>query len=101
MKILHVITSLLDGGAEGVLYRLCSHDKLNTHIVVSLRGQGKYGDLLSKSGIKIYTLNMKPEKISLTTLYKLIKILKKEKANIVQTWLYHDFFGSIAAKLAG
>ena len=102
MKILHIITSLYDGGAEGVLYRLCCNDEFNEHIVVSLRGQGKYGELLSKNGIKIYTLNMKPEKFSIITLYKLVKILKKEKVSLVQTWLYHaDFFGSIAAKLAG
>jgi glycosyltransferase involved in cell wall biosynthesis len=102
MKILHIITSLLDGGAEGVLYRLCCHDKMNEHIVVSLRDQGKYGKLLSEHGIKIYTLNMKPGKFSIFALYKLIKILKNEKTNIVQTWLYHaDFFGGIAARLAG
>lgn len=102
MKILHIITSLLDGGAEGVLYRLCCHDKMNEHIVVSLRDQGKYGSLLSKHSIKIHTLNMKPGKFSIVAFYKLIKILKNEKADIVQTWLYHsDFFGGIAARLAG
>ena len=102
MKIIHIITSLLDGGAEGVLYRICCNDKINEHIVVSLRDEGKYGKLLSKHQIKIYTLNMKPGKFSFKALYRLIKILKKEKVNIVQTWLYHaDFFGSLAAKLAG
>ena len=102
MKILHIITSLLDGGAEGVLHRLCCHDKMNEHLVVSLRDQGKYGILLSKHGIKIYTLNMEPGKFSIFAMYKLIKILRNEKANIVQTWLYHaDFFGGVAARLAG
>jgi glycosyltransferase involved in cell wall biosynthesis len=45
---------------------------------------------------------MKPGRLSIFCLYKLIKILKNENPNIVQTWLYHaDFFGGIAAKLAG
>ena len=102
MKILHIITSLLDGGAEGVLFRICSHDKNNQHIVISLRGNGKYGELLSKKGTKIYTLKMKPSKFSISSFFKLIKILKKEKPNIVQTWLYHsDFFGGIATRFAG
>ena len=92
-KILHIITSLLDGGAEGVLYRLCCNDKMNQHLVVSMRGEGKYGKLLSKNGVKVYTLNMKPGKFSFIALYKLIRIIKSEKVNIVQTWLYHaDFF---------
>ena len=104
MKIIHIITTLLDGGAEGVLYRLCCYDQKNEHVVISLRGQGKYGKLLSNNKIKIYTLNMEPGKVfrSLLSLYKLIKIIKIEKADIVQTWLYHaDFFGGIAARLAG
>ena len=102
MKIIHIITSLLDGGAEGVLFRLCCKDKKNQHLVVSLRDEGKYGKLLSKNGIKVYTLNMIPGRFSFLALYKLIRIIKSEKVNIVQTWLYHaDFFGGIAARLAG
>lgn len=102
MKILHIITSLLDGGAEGVLFRICSHDKNNKHLVISLRGNGKYGKLLLKKGIKIYTLNMQPGKFSISSFFKLIKILKKEQPNIVQTWLYHsDFFGGVATRVAG
>lgn len=102
MHVLHIITSLYDGGAEGVLYRLCCNDKNNKHIIVSLRDQGKYGKLLSKHGIKTYSLNMQPGKFSFKALFKLIKIIRIEEAEIVQTWLYHsDFFGSIAARLAG
>ncbi len=108
MKILHIITSLGDGGAEGVLYRICCNDFKNEHVVVSLIDEGKYGELLSKNQIRVYTLNMKSAMFSVTSLFKLIKILiklikilREEKPNIVQTWLYHaDFFGSIAAKLA-
>ena len=75
---------------------------------MSLIDEGKYGELLSKNQIRVYTLNMKSDMFSVTSLFKLIKILiklikilREEKPNIVQTWLYHaDFFGSIAAKLA-
>lgn len=102
MKVLHIITSLYDGGAEGVLFRICCNDKFNEHIVVSLRDKGKYGEELLRNNIKIYCLNMKPGNFSFFSLFKLIKILKIEKVDIVQTWLYHaDFFGGIAAKLAG
>lgn len=102
MKVLHIITSLYDGGAEGVLFRLCCNDKFNEHIVVSLRDKGKYGEQLLRNNIKIHCLNMTPGRFSFFSLFKLIKILKIEKVDVVQTWLYHaDFFGGIAAKLAG
>ena len=53
---LHIITSLYDGGAEGVLYRLCINDKINKHVIVSLRDQGKYGRCLLNYGIKFIVL---------------------------------------------
>lgn len=42
MKVLHIITGLSNGGAEGVLYRLCKHDNQANHSVVSMVDQKKY-----------------------------------------------------------
>ena len=47
MKILHIITSLGDGGAEHTLYKICQHDNANEHIVISLKEIDKYRELLS------------------------------------------------------
>ena len=53
-KILHVISSLNDGGAEGVLYKLASYDSKGIeHVVVSLTCGEKYNDLLSKAGVRV------------------------------------------------
>jgi glycosyltransferase involved in cell wall biosynthesis len=102
MKIVHVITTLLDGGAEGVLYRLCKQDKSNKHVVISLRGKGKYGPLLLRSGIKVHCLNMKPKFFSLYSCIKLIRLFKIYKPDVVQTWLYHaDFIGGLFARISG
>ena len=100
MKITHIITSLGDGGAEHTLFKICKYDISNKHIVISLKGPGKYYSLLGKLGIKVYCLNL-----SFYSIHKfifLIKLLRFLKPDLVQTWLVHaDFIGGIAAKLAG
>lgn len=41
-KVCHIITGLADGGAEAVLFRLCTHDQNNRHTVISFMNEGKY-----------------------------------------------------------
>lgn len=102
MKVLHIITGLGNGGAEGVLYRLVTHDKNNEHIVISLMDEGKYGPLLIDKGITVYCLNMSPGKPSLESIGKLFKLIKTTEPDIVQTWMYHaDLIGGIIAKTLG
>ena len=59
MKIVHIITSLGDGGAEQTLFKICKYDTKNEHIVISLKGPGKYFSKLRKLDIKVYCLNLK------------------------------------------
>jgi glycosyltransferase involved in cell wall biosynthesis len=101
-KILHVIAGLGDGGAEGVLARLCLHSKQLQHVVVSLTDKGKYGNILSEAGVPVYYLNMKPGELSLLKFFKLTRLIKAEQPSVVQTWMYHaDLLGGVAARLAG
>lgn len=100
MKVVHIITSLNDGGAEHTLFKLCKYDHTNIHTVISLKGPGKYFTLLKKLGIKVYCLNF--NFYSINKFIFLINLLRYLKPNIVQTWLVHaDFIGGIAAKLSG
>ena len=100
MKIIHIITSLGDGGAEHTLYKICKYDTTNKHIVISLKGPGKYFLLLNKLGIKVYCLNFKF--YSIYNFFLLVKLLRSFKNDIVQTWLVHaDLIGGTAAYLAG
>ena len=75
MKVLHIITGLNNGGAETVLFRLCTNDLQNKHIVISLMDEGKYGPLLLKSGIAVYCLNMPQGKVTLKSLFYLYRLL--------------------------
>ena len=102
MKIVHVINSLNDGGAEAVLYRLCSHDKRNQHIVISLSDEGKYGENLSRIGIQIHVIRFLSLWSAPSALVNLITSLRSFKPDVVQTWMYHsDLIGGFAAWVAG
>jgi glycosyltransferase involved in cell wall biosynthesis len=102
MLICHIITGLNDGGAEAVLYRLCKHDASNQHQVVSLSGYGKYGPMLEALGVSVTTLNMSSWRPSPLAFIRLVRLLRREEPDFVQTWMYHaDLFGGLAARTAG
>jgi len=102
MKVVHIITGLNNGGAEGVLYRLITHDEENEHIIISMMDLGKYGPLLLERGLDVYCLNMKAGGISLASIYKLRRYLRRIDPDVVQTWMYHaDLIGGIVAKSLG
>ena len=97
--ILHVITTLGDGGAEANLYRLCVNDPDNKHVVVSLLEAGKYGPLCMQAGIQTHTLCIAGDSISQIKTRYLMGIMRAVKPDIVQCWMYHGCLaGSIAAK---
>lgn len=101
-KILHIITSLGDGGAEGVLYRLVTSDVKNKHIVVSLMSGGKYQSMLEEKGIEVICLGLTRGNISIKSIKALIDITNKTNPILVQTWMYHsDLIGGLIAKLCG
>lgn len=101
-SILHVITSLNDGGAEAVLYRLCTHDAKNRHHVISLMGPGKYGPMLQSLGVPVTCLNMPKGRVTASGLWQLYRLVRAKRADVVQTWMYHaNLLGGLAARLAG
>ncbi len=92
----------MDGGAEGVLYRVCMHSQAIKHHVVSLSSSGKYGPMLEALGVTVITLNMSPGRPSPMMFIRLVRLLRQEKPDVVQTWMYHgDLVGGLAARLAG
>ncbi len=102
MRIMHIITGLNDGGAEAALYRICTHDKESKHTVVSMMDQGKYGPLLKELGIKVFCLGMPRGKLTIKGVFKLRNIIKDNKPEVVQTWMYHaNLIGGTVAKFCG
>ena len=61
MKILHVITGINRGGAEGHLFELVKHQRASGMLVtvVGLRGQGYWGEALRRLGVEVHGLGMR------------------------------------------
>jgi glycosyltransferase involved in cell wall biosynthesis len=102
LTILHVITGLGDGGAEGALYRLCKFDSANRHVVISLMDGGKYRPLLEELGNEVSCLGMRQGRVSADGLLRLARLIRRHRPDLVQTWLYHaDLIGGVVARLLG
>lgn len=102
MKILHIITSLGNGGAERTLYRLVMNDESNDYYVISLLDRGVYGEALAQLGVPVYTLDMSRGRWSFSAFIKILEILREVGPDVVQTWMYHsDLLGGVASRLSG
>ena len=97
MKVLHLISGLNSGGAEGVLYRILSSDRKYKHIVVCLGNSGFYANKIKKIGLKLYVLNT--NFFFFFRIFKIFKILIIEKPVLIQSWMYHADFLTILIKI--
>lgn len=100
-KVLHVITGLGNGGAEGALSRLCTNSQAYQHVVVSLIDGGVHEVRLKEAGIVVYCLGFYRAWMLPWVAIKLFYIVCRERPSLVQTWMYHaDFVGAIVARFA-
>jgi glycosyltransferase involved in cell wall biosynthesis len=101
-KLVHVITGLGTGGAETSLYRLVrSMDgrEFESH-VVSLTGVGPIGARIRDLGVPVHDLGMRRARPSPQGIGRLVRLLRKTRPAILQTWLYHaDLLGALASWL--
>tara|TARA_Y100000589_G_C27164891_1_gene634328 strand:- start:1112 stop:2242 length:1131 start_codon:yes stop_codon:yes gene_type:complete len=93
-SILHIITGLGGGGAEGTLYKLCTEDKTNRHIIISLKNGGRYKPLLLKNRIEVVSMNFKRNKLNINKFKKIFELFDYYKPDIIQGWMYHGNFVS-------
>lgn len=102
MKVVHVITSLDRGGAETMLLRLVTethHRNEVVHFVISLRSNGALVSDFERLGVQVHSLGLEKFSDTIAAFYKLRRLLKQNRPDIVHTWLYHaDLLGGLAAK---
>ncbi len=103
LRILHLITDLDTGGAEVSLYRLLSGMDRSRfeNQVVSLIPPGPLGGKVAALGIPVRSLGLRPGHATPAALFRLAGWLRRDRPDILQTWLYHaDLLGLLAARLA-
>jgi glycosyltransferase involved in cell wall biosynthesis len=105
IRVKHVIVGLNVGGAESMLKRLIesSEDsKSYLHSVVSLTTLGIIGQQLKEHGVDVKSLGMRSLIDIPRVLWCLVRLIRSDQADIVQTWMYHaDLLGGLAARIAG
>jgi glycosyltransferase involved in cell wall biosynthesis len=102
VTVLHLITGLETGGAEGMLARLVTRtDRSRVRpVVVSMTDTGAVGPLIAGAGIPVEALGIRRGVVDPRGVTRLIRVLRRHQPDIVQTWLYHaDLLGLIAARL--
>jgi len=98
MNILHVIDTTGPGGAETIFIALAEFTKnLSWKSIALIRGEGWVKDQLQKLGIETIVLNSKGS-FNLKFLLQLVKIIKKEQIDVIQS---HLLGSNVYASLAG
>lgn len=96
-KVLWFTTGLGSGGAEMMLAQIVQGLPRLRHAVVSLTGGGKHAEMLRDAGIEVHSLDMPAGKPTPRALWRLWRIVRLAKADVLMGWMYH---GCMAAALA-
>jgi len=104
MKILHVIGSLGVGGAEAMLLKLIiggDSNAIQQKIVTIQDSKSQFLERAAEFGIGVESLGVRSGSVNPLPLFKIIPIIRRERPDIVHTWLHHaDLIGTFGAVLA-
>jgi glycosyltransferase involved in cell wall biosynthesis len=98
--VVHLITTLTQGGAERVLSEsvpLPGEHPGERHVVVSLVPGGMFADVLRARGVEVRDLGMRPGRDLVRGTVRLVQVLREVRADTVLAWLYH---AALVAELA-
>lgn len=88
IKVLHIISSLHQGGAERQLLELVK--KNNQHAVCQLFSGGIFEKELKENNILLFSLDAKKDIFFIISIFRLYRILKLYKPDIIHAWMYHS-----------
>lgn len=96
-KVLWITTGLGSGGAEMMLAQIATGLPGFQHTVISLTSGGKHADTLRDAGIAVHSLDMPAGRPAPRALWRLLKIVRQVKPDVLMGWMYH---GCLVATLA-
>src|SRR5690606_32014259 len=86
LRVLHLITGLGTGGAEGMLERLVLRMDAESS-VVSMRDVGEIGRRIQAGGTPVSALGMRPGVPDPRAVPRLVRMLRSFRPDVVQTWM--------------
>ncbi|MDW3206367.1 MAG: lysylphosphatidylglycerol synthase domain-containing protein [Alphaproteobacteria bacterium] len=98
IRIFHVITSLNRGGAETMLWGLMRARRQTIQpTVISLLPNGLLKREVEETGASVHDLGFSNARPSISGLWRLARLIRREKPHIVQGWMYHGDLIALAA----
>ncbi|HVJ86362.1 MAG TPA: glycosyltransferase [Caulifigura sp.] len=102
LHVCHLITGLGVGGTPVMLSKLVR--ALSNRVrftVIGMTGDEGCAPAIRALGIPVHTLGMNRGRPNPKALWRLCSILRRDRPDVMQTWLYHaDLMGLLAAKTA-
>ena len=103
--VVHLITTLTQGGAERVLSQVVPRPgdaPDERHVVVSLADGGMFADELHAAGVEVHGLGMRPGRDVVSGTLRLAALLRELRPTMVVAWMYHAcLLAMLARPLAG
>lgn len=103
--VVHLITTLTQGGAERVLSQVVPRPDDapdERHVVVPLVDGGMFADELRSAGVEVRGLGMRPGRDVVRGTLRLASLLRELRPTMVVAWMYHAcLLAMLARPLAG
>ena len=98
IKIVHIINSLDQGGAEKMLYKIVRNSEglQIKHIVFCLKNDGLISQDFGRIGIKVVNLRLNNFYNLITSINYIFKLITEIQPMVVMSWLHvSDFIGTL------
>jgi glycosyltransferase involved in cell wall biosynthesis len=99
LRIFHLISNLMSGGAESMLTKLVSALGVHEHVVVSFLNGGMFEDELRGRGVRVIGLGVNRSITAALSVSRIGRLMREIEPDIVQAWMYHANLAAASAAM--